>query len=481
MSIRTADARLLANVPVSRVTLLGSLEGWSNALQSAGIDVVDGSADLVVAESSFARRAVGLDAPVVIVLGARRGVLRRAGYSARTLIVRPGRAGIRLFVPIDAPRAAEHALLLRVPGRSWIKRIAARAALVVLRAGMPLRSAITIGTRVADPPRILAEASTLGTGPATDWYLLAGDGDDLQRLVWFCFDATSRSPVWAVKCSRVPGNDEAFRREEAALAALDCLPSDRRHAPRLLGRIEVDGLPIAVETAGAGQPLQLLLPHARRNGLAESVNAIADWVVELGRATVRPAADLRRELRRLDEEVVPRWAGTPPGLAASLPPVPAVLQHNDLGCWNILVEDSTFTVLDWESSVPSGLPLWDLVYFLTDALSSLTAPENNQEKERRMLELLRGELGTSALLFGRVAAAAAAFGVPTNAVGPIVTLGWLHHGLSADARARRGSRQGATTGAPSSAGPLQQIADSWLSDPALGVAWAAFASASRSE
>jgi hypothetical protein len=161
--------------------------------------------------------------------------------------------------------------------------------------------------------------------------------------------------------------------------------------------------------------------------------------------------------------------------------VPAVLQHNDLGCWNILVEDSTFTVLDWESSVPSGLPLWDLVYFLTDALSGLTAPENNQEKQRRMLELLRGELGTSALLFKRVAAAAAAFGVPTNAVGPIVTLGWLHHGLSADARARRGSTQGATTGAPSSAGPLQQIAGSWLSDPALGVAWAAFASASGSE
>ena len=98
-----------------------------------------------------------------------------------------------------------------------------------------------------------------------------------------------------------------------------------------------------------------------------------------------------------------------------------------------------------------------------------------------MLALLRGELGTSALLFGRVAAAAAAFGVPTKAVGPVVTLGWLHHGLSAEARARRGSTRGAATGAPSSAGPLQQIADSWLSDPALGVAWAAFAGASRSE
>jgi hypothetical protein len=480
MSIRIADARLLANVPVSRVTLLGSLEGWSDALRAVGIDVVDSGADLVVAESSFARRAARLDAPVVIVLGARRGVLRRAGYSSRTLVVRPGRAGIRLFVPVDDSRAAEHALLLRIPGRSWIKRVAARAALVALRAGMPLRAAITIGTRGADPPRILAEASTLGTGPPTEWYLLAGDGDDLQRLVWFCFDGDSRSPAWAVKCSRVPGNDESFRREAAALVALDRLPPARRHAPRLLGRLEVDGLPIAVETAGVGQPLQLLLPHARANGL-EIVNAIADWVVELGRATARPAADLRPELRRLDDEVVPLWAGAPPGLAASLPAVAAVLQHNDLGCWNILVEDSTFTVLDWESSRPSGLPLWDLVYFLTDALSGLTAPEDNQEKERRMLELLRGELVTSGLLFGRLAAAAAAFGVPANAVGPIVTLGWLHHGLSADARARRGSRQGATTGAPSSAGPLQQIADSWLSDPALGVAWTAFARAGRSE
>ena len=33
--------------------------------------------------------------------------------------------------------------------------------------------------------------------------------------------------------------------------------------------------------------------------------------------------------------------------------------------------DSHFTAIDWESANPAGLPLWDLWYFLADALPRL--------------------------------------------------------------------------------------------------------------
>jgi len=43
-----------------------------------------------------------------------------------------------------------------------------------------------------------------------------------------------------------------------------------------------------------------------------------------------------------------------------------VIEHRDFGPWNILVEDTgALTVLDWESSRVHGLPLLDLIYFVT--------------------------------------------------------------------------------------------------------------------
>jgi aminoglycoside phosphotransferase (APT) family kinase protein len=46
--------------------------------------------------------------------------------------------------------------------------------------------------------------------------------------------------------------------------------------------------------------------------------------------------------------------------------VTSVIEHRDFGPWNILIDDSgTLTVLDWESSRVHGLPLLDLIYFIT--------------------------------------------------------------------------------------------------------------------
>ena len=54
--------------------------------------------------------------------------------------------------------------------------------------------------------------------------------------------------------------------------------------------------------------------------------------------------------------------------------------------------------------------------------------------------------------------------IPAEAVGPLATLCWLHHGLS---HVRRGERLGAEAQIP----PAERIAPIWLDDPLLGPAW----------
>jgi hypothetical protein len=90
-----------------------------------------------------------------------------------------------------------------------------------------------------------------------------------------------------------------------------------------------------------------------------------------------------------------------------------------------------------------------------------------------MLQLLRGDVAASRLLFERVGAAAKTFGVARSHVGAIVTLGWLHHGRSSAARTARGLSHGAASSLPA-AGPLERLVEPWLADPSLGVAWSAF-------
>jgi hypothetical protein len=150
--------------------------------------------------------------------------------------------------------------------------------------------------------------------------------------------------------------------------------------------------------------------------------------------------------------------------------IPGVLQHNDLGSWNIAADGTEFTVLDWESARPVGLPLWDLVYFLTDALTALDGPAPSTLKVDRMLRLLGGRSPESPTLFAHVSRTAQALGLERGAVGSIVTLGWLHHALSAPARRRAVAVASSVDGGPA----LGRLALGWLTDPALGSRWRAW-------
>src|SRR5204862_5988637 len=98
-----------------------------------------------------------------------------------------------------------------------------------------------------------------------------------------------------------------------------------------------------------------------------------------------------------------------------------------------------FTAVDWESARRHGFPLWDLLYFLVDALVHLDGAWQPERRESHAARLLLGETASSEVLFRWVRKAVQALELPTDTVGAIATLAWLHHGLSPVARDAAGS------------------------------------------
>jgi Phosphotransferase enzyme family len=336
-----------------------------------------------------------------------------------------------------------------------------------------LRPWQTIGARPAGPPFLIEAASSLGVPPQSRWYMMPGQGDPLARGLFHIFPPAEASPRWVLKFARVSGYKEPFERDERGLRlAGEAGGSVAAHAPRLLGRLEVDDLHASVETAAVGEILAMLLRRQRggRSSI-EAVEAIASWILRVAQETAAPAAALADERRRLAEEVVPKWTsqGVPPDLVDRLPELPAVLQHNDVGSWNVVVANSKdFVVVDWESARRHGLPLWDLLYFLTDALSALEGANTAEERAAAAIPLLRGDSRWSEFLFDWVRRAVDEAQIPADAVGPIATLGWLHHGLS---HVRRGPAAERVEPGSGIVDPVGLIAPAWLRDPALGPSW----------
>jgi hypothetical protein len=235
----------------------------------------------------------------------------------------------------------------------------------------------------------------------------------------------------------------------------------------------------SLETAAAGRRLRDVLrtPGGRARKL-DLIERIGTWILELGRLTRTSPESMAAELERLRSDVVPRWSelGTRADLVDALPPLAAVVQHNDLGTWNVVADDGEFVVVDWENVREAALPLWDLLYFLADAyvvLDDPEAPDSAPEQlPSRMARLFAGEAPSSPRLFASIRRAADAAAVPVEAVGPIATLCWLSHSLSA--AAHNVDIAAFTPADPPRLHGFEGMAQAWMEHPALGPGWSAW-------
>lgn len=477
--VRSADGRLLLPVIPETATVLGDSEPWHEALAQMKVRAVPGGErpGLVVAPRAMAAEAVALGAEHVVLEGGGALSARRAGYQVRRFLPLPGLRRPEMIVPLDRPRVARYAQRSRSgPVHGW-RRLRAAAAEAAVATGVvpPDRPTLVVASRNPGPPFVLRAAATLGVGPGTDWYLWLGRGDALQRAVFSIFGPARPDPSWVVKVGRLPGVDAAFARDEAALLALPPAPAVTDHAPRFMGRASVAGLPLSAESAAVGSKLSAVMSGRDRVAALQLVDAVTDWLYDLARATCSGSDDLADEVDRLDRDIIALWAGESTGDVAQLLGAarlsPAVMQHNDVGCWNIVADPPAFTVLDWESACAHGLPLWDLMYFLVDAFAEMdrTPPAGRVD---HAITLLSGRSQWSPKVFSAVRRFVSGLQVPPASVGPIVTLGWLHHGSSALRRAQRLQLAHARDDEPKRL--MESLARRWLVEPDLGPGWDAW-------
>jgi hypothetical protein len=466
----------------------GSLESWAEGLRQAGVRVQTGtedgdrSVDLVVSSAVDAGQSASLAAPMMLVEGRGGGRrLRRLYPVVERFLPVPSLTAPAMIVPLGHGAALEYAISHWSLAESVRRRVRNRLARSLLgRQALPaLRPVVTVASRKPGPPFLIRAAGSLGVPKGGEWFLTLGSADALTRGVFHIFAAGAVDPHWALKFARVPGYTDPFDRDERGLRiAAAGGEVVRRRAPRLLGRFEVAGLPASVETEAVGSRLtHLLLGPSRQAEKLRAIEAVAAWTIDVARATVSPPAQLEEERRRLAEAVVPRWRdrGIPVDLVERVGPVPGILQHNDLGSWNIIVRSSSeFTAVDWESARAVGFALWDLVYFLTDALMLLDgASIGDDRRDTHNVRLFRGELPSSEILFRWLRRSVEALAIPEESVAPIVTLCWLHHGLSGgDRRAMADLR---TPGeAAADVADAERIARLWLRTDGLGPGWAAW-------
>jgi hypothetical protein len=273
-----------------------------------------------------------------------------------------------------------------------------------------------------------------------------------------------------VKFSRIPGLEHLFDADEAGLGLAEAAGGVvAASAPRLLGRLDVAGVCASVESAAQGERLAPTLGGgASRAEKLAVVGRFADWIAAVARETAASPDLLGPELRRLEAEVVPQWTarGLPAGVVAALPPLAPVFQHGDLWADNVFAQRDGFAVVDWESARRYGAPLWDALYFLTDALALVDGAHSDAERIEHFVRLHRGELDSSAPFFDWLRAAVGATAVPADAVGTLATLLWLSYALLDDAHVER--VEGTTV-------PLtRRLSERWLADPELGPGWSAW-------
>jgi hypothetical protein len=482
VTLRRVDSRFLLPRPIRSAVVAPELDAWQSGLREAGVDVLardtEVRAELAVGTTKSADETISVGAPSAIVEGRRGARALGAAYPslARFLPI-PTIEAPELVLPLAFPRAAAYAIANWTLPSSWYRRVRNRILLFLLERGSvpDVRPAVAVGASEGGPPFVVVAARDAGVGLRADgeWFLTLGHGDALTRGVFHVFPPGESEPRWVVKFVRVRGYGEPFDRDERGLTlAREAGAAVGDHAPRLLARFEVDGLHASVETAAVGTRMTNLLRGRRdRTEKLRAIEAVAAWLVTLGAETKTTTERLAPELARLRADVLPRWAtaGVPASLAEELPPLRAVLQHNDPGSWNIIVNGSSFTAVDWESARREGLPLWDLAYFLVDALIELDAPSDRDAYAAR---LFRGEVESSRILRRWLRRGADAAEVPPDAIGAVVTLGWLHHGLSHVRREAEAERRAPGLGAEETY--AERIARIWTSDPALSPRWEAW-------
>jgi hypothetical protein len=250
---------------------------------------------------------------------------------------------------------------------------------------------------------------------------------------------------------RTPDAAAGLGREAATLEHLAGLRPPVTGVPRILF-VEVGPAGARLgETSMTGVPLDSVLTAGN---LPAYATRVTDWLISIAR--VSQASASREWWDRIAEPVLADFTSS---YAAVIKPelievtratiggvteLPALAEHRDLGPWNILVDGDRIAVLDWESSDVHGLPVLDLIYFLTYAtfyVDGAIVTGRYVESYRRGQELRTPAGRLSAACLERYAHE---LGLDPNIIQPLRLLTWMIHARSEHSRLREDVGQSPT-------------------------------------
>lgn len=204
-----------------------------------------------------------------------------------------------------------------------------------------------------------------------------------RRLLLF-FEKDNDKPLYFAKSASNP--DISFRKEFEVMQLLGRIEELANTIPTPITYVEEMGCSALVESAVIGQPIHTIRvwEHWKRRKVAHSVDRVHAWWTTLVKLTPRPhhgayiakqvdevvdafvrchgSAKLSVELQRILERV--KYFGHTKARLS--------LVHGDLWCGNILETRDGIVIVDWERTTDAGLPLLDILLFLSTLVDDIS-------------------------------------------------------------------------------------------------------------
>ncbi len=371
-----------------------------------------------------------------------RIALARAGFQP-LVMVWPGPPSRgrppQFWLPVESPEAAAH-LLAERPARTGRER-ALRGAWH-LAAGAGALAPLGAVARWNAVPEAAVESDEIGAllehTAARQWLLLTGGKRTINKVVGLPFAPDSESPELVVKFARVPEAEPSIAHEASVLRTIAENHLDVPDVPRVVAAGRRVGRTALAETAVHGTRLMSTLSF---DTLPQLAAGVTKWLVSLaGRNEAHPTALWQERLVEVPVRIFERQFETVIDgelLArvrrrlAYLGPLPLVVEHRDCAPWNIvLTERGTPALLDWESAEPAGLPMLDLVYFLTNAAFVLEGALESGRTRESYRGLLSASTGTGRVAEKCLADYCQALGLDPAQLPALRLLTWIVHARS---------------------------------------------------
>ena len=276
------------------------------------------------------------------------------------------------------------------------------------------------------------------------WFLLMGGYRSVNKIVGLVFADAESTPRLAVKMPRVPDSIPALEKEALTLRAIhDVRPGGVPGVPRTLAYQHYGGVPTLVETALTGAPVWAIL---RPDNYRQIALQATDWLLNLiYRGPAQPRAEWWERLaepalndfeRNFGSIVDANQLHETRCALSRLGDLPMVVEQRDFSPWNVLIAgDGELIVLDWESAELQGLPVLDLIYFLTylafllegvPILGGVKLPQARKAYQASMTP----HTFTGRVLDECMTRYAQAAGLAPASLSPLRLLAWLIHSRS---------------------------------------------------